>query len=166
MIRGLYVHNFRCLENFELPIAGLNSVLPIGDNGSGKSTVRQAIRILQRIARGENRIDNLLKPKDFAFGRKEVPITSEIDPELGQKVYQYIVAFELSSGNKELSVTQEKLTCEGLPTYARDRALLSVSKRNGGLQSAAPAFLIDWHLVALRLVQEKSNTDPLFVFRQ
>ena len=39
MIRRLYVHNFRCLENFELPVAGQSSVLLIGKNGAGKTTL-------------------------------------------------------------------------------------------------------------------------------
>ena len=30
VIRRLYIHNFRCLENFELPISGKSSVLLIG----------------------------------------------------------------------------------------------------------------------------------------
>jgi len=37
VIRRLYVHNFRCLENFELPISGRSSALLIGTNGSGKT---------------------------------------------------------------------------------------------------------------------------------
>lgn len=38
MIERLYIHNFRSLENFELPIQGLSSALLIGKNGTGKST--------------------------------------------------------------------------------------------------------------------------------
>ncbi|MCA9755615.1 MAG: AAA family ATPase [Candidatus Eisenbacteria bacterium] len=38
MIKRLYVHNFRCLENFELEF-DRSSVLLIGQNGSGKSTI-------------------------------------------------------------------------------------------------------------------------------
>lgn len=47
MIKRLYVHNFRCLENFELPISGLSSVLLVGGNGSGKSTIGRALEVLQ-----------------------------------------------------------------------------------------------------------------------
>jgi len=165
VIRRFYVHNFRCLENFELPIARQSSVLLIGDNGSGKSTVRESIKILQMIARGENKVDNLVKPKDFAGGRKEVPIRFEIEVELGEKIYEYIVAFELPSGNKELSVTQERLTCEGLPIYSRNRVPKTWLKPYG-VQNADPTFAIDWHLVALPLVLEKSPDDPLLIFRQ
>src|SRR5260370_23954034 len=70
VIRRLYVHNFRCLENFELPISGQSPVLPIGDNGSRKTTVGLALKILQKIARGTNRIGDLVKPKDFSEGAR------------------------------------------------------------------------------------------------
>jgi predicted ATPase len=68
VIQRFYVHNFRCLENFELPIANRSSVLLVGKNGAGKTTVGFALEILQRIARGTNRVDEVVKPKDLARG--------------------------------------------------------------------------------------------------
>ncbi len=40
----------------------------------------------------------------------------------------------------------------------------SIRARNG-LENDA-AFRIDWHLVALPIVQQHSQSDPLFVFKQ
>ncbi len=65
VIKRFYVHNFRCLENFELPISGLSSALLIGNNGSGKTTVGLAFEILQRIARSTNRVGDLVKAEGF-----------------------------------------------------------------------------------------------------
>ena len=92
MIRRLYVHNFRCLENFELPISGHSSVLLIGKNGAGKTTVGLALEILQRIARGTNRVGDLVKPKDLARGRVDVPLRIEIEVELDAEIYEYVIA--------------------------------------------------------------------------
>lgn len=117
------------------------------------------------IARGENRVDNLVKPKDFAGGRKDVPIRFEIEVELNGNIYEYIVVFELPKGNRELSVLQEKLTCQGLSIYNRDRVPMTAVRHYPG-QNPDTTFLIDWHLVALPIVQEKSKDDPVFVFRQ
>lgn len=113
MVRRFYVHNFRCLENFELPIAGKSSVLLIGNNGSGKSTVAFALEVLQKIGRGKNRIDDLVKPGDLARGRAGAPMRFEIELELEDAVYQYVLAFELTPGSRELLVLEEKLFVGG-----------------------------------------------------
>lgn len=155
MIRRFYVHNFRCLENFELPVSGKSSVLLIGKNGSGKTTVGFALEILQKIGRGTNRIGDLVKPGDFARGRSDVPMRFEIEVELEAQVYAYTIALFSLRGAKELLVLEEKLVVDGKAVYARhsDNALLST-------------FIIDWHLVALPIIHDQSTSDPIFVFRQ
>ena len=117
MIRRLYVHNFRCLENFELPISGQRSALLIGENGSGKTTVGLALEILHKIAGGTNRVGDLVKPKDLARGRADAPMRFEIEVELDATIYGYAVAFELPRGFKELRVFDEKLTARSAAWY-------------------------------------------------
>ena len=41
MIARFYIHNFRCLENFEFKPGDTSSALLIGKNGAGKSTLLQ-----------------------------------------------------------------------------------------------------------------------------
>lgn len=163
MIRRLYIHNFRCLENFELPVLGYPSVLLIGKNGSGKTTVGLALEILQRIARGTNRVDDLVKPKDLARGRADVPMRFEIEVELDAGVHQYSIAFEPSGGGKQLRVLEEKLAVDGKAVFSRDRAQVRLA---GVSEEKQAEFSIDWHLAALPIVQERSTNDPLFVFKQ
>jgi len=162
VIRRLYVHNYRCLENFELPTSGQPSLLLIGKNGSGKTTVSLALEILQRIARGTNRVGDLVKPKDLARGRTDVPMRFEIQVELAAKVYEYVIAFELPTGFKELRVFEEKLIAGGKPVFTREVAQVLLSKTH----EKAAKFLIDWHLAALPIIQEQSTSDPLLIFKQ
>ncbi|MCI0389106.1 MAG: AAA family ATPase [Acidobacteria bacterium] len=162
MIRRLYIHNFRCLENFELPISGQSSALLIGKNGSGKSTVGLALGILQNIARGTNRVKDLVTSDDFTRGRKDVPMRFEIEVELDAKVYEYVVAFELPEDFKEPRVREEKLAVGGKPVYSREMAQVQLAKAGHGKDAE---FRIDWHLVALPIVQERSTKDPLFIFK-
>lgn len=163
MIRRLYVHNFRCLENFELPVSDKSSVLLIGKNGSGKTTVGFALEVLQKIARGTNRVGDLVKPKDFSRGRSDVPMRFEIEVELAGTTYKYVVAFELPDGFKELRVFDEQFAVDGTPVYNREVAQVHLA-RTGKDKEAK--FLIDWHVVALPIVQEQSTADPLFIFKQ
>src|SRR5262249_32942724 len=144
-----------------LPVMGHSSALLIGKNGSGKSTVRLALEILQKIARGANRVNDLVKPKDFARGQSGAPMRLEIEVDLDAEIYEYVIAFELPKEFKELRIFEEKLTDGGRPVYSRQAA--QVKLEHTGKNAT---FGIDWHLVALPIVQERSNEDPLFIFKR
>jgi len=172
VIRRLYVHNFRCLENFELPISGHSSALLIGKNGSGKTSVGFALQVLQKIARGTNRVGELVKPKDFARGRTDVPMRFEVEVELGDQIYSYALALEFPTGFKELRVLEEKLDVDGKTIYSRESAQvhLETPREHGNLKNLANLtkanFPIDWHLIALPIIQQSSLDDPVPTFKQ
>jgi predicted ATPase len=163
VIRRFYVHNFRCLENFELPISGKSSALLIGNNGSGKTTVGLALEILQKIARGTNRVADLVKPKDLSRGRGDVPMRFEIEVELEAKTYRYTIAFEFPKGSKELLVLEEKFEVGGRAVYMREAAHPQWKDIAAAMLANVP---IDRHLVALPIIQEQLRDDPLLVFKQ
>jgi len=163
MIQRFYVHNFRCLENFELPISGKSSALLIGRNGTGKSTVRLALEVLQKIARGVNRVGDLLNSEDFPRSRSDVPIRVEIDVKLGDTFFEYCLAFELPPGFKELRVAEERLSVDGANVCARDRAQIIVSKTS--LEGEA-RFRFDWHFVALPIIQSPPKSEAIDNFKR
>lgn len=162
MLQRLYIHNFRCLENFELPIKGMSSALLIGKNGSGKSTTASALEVLQKISRGINRVGQLVQSKDFTRGRTDVPIRFEIEVLLDDKLYKYVLALELPEKFKELRVSEEQLLVSGDPIYSRKEAKVTLHNSS---QNREAQFLVDWHLVALPVIQEQSETDPLRIFK-
>jgi AAA15 family ATPase/GTPase len=184
MLQRLYVHNFRCLENFELNLKDLPSSLLIGKNGTGKSTIASALEILQSIGRGINRVSQLIKAKDFNSSRSGIPIRFEIEVLLKEQLYKYVLALELSTENfKEIRIFEEHLLVAGNPIYSREAAQVKLYGNN--IQSQTPqdtriatpfsnqfpltsqlmAFQVDWHLVALTLIQVQSETDPLYIFK-
>lgn len=158
MVRRFYVHNFRCLENFELPIAGKSSVLLIGNNGSGKSTVAAALEILQRIARGTSRVEDLVNLGDLARGRVDVPVRFEIEVELEGQFYEYVIAIAFFKARGKLFVLEEKLSVGGSAVYRRAAGQSDFGK--------TPMQPISETLVALPILQESSTQDPLFVFKR
>jgi len=163
MIKRLYVNNFRCLENFELALGEFRSVLLLGRNGAGKTTVGLALEVLQRIARGTNRVGDLVKPKDLTNGRTEVPARFEVEVALAGRNYAYSVAFEFPTGFRELRVSDEKLEVDGNAIFTRELAQVRLARTG---QATEAAFRIDWHLVALPIVQEHSRDDPLSIFKR
>jgi AAA ATPase domain len=160
MLQRLYVHNFRCLENFELSLKEMSSTLLIGKNGVGKSTIASTLEFLQSIGRGSNRVGQLIQPKDFATGRSGVPIRFEIEVLLAEKLYKYVLALELPEGFRELRVLEESLLVAGEPIYSRKESQVTLAARSRESQ-----FSVDWHLIALSVIQEQSDADPLRIFR-
>lgn len=186
MIQRLYVHNFRCLENFELNLKDLPSSLLIGKNGAGKSTIAFALEVLQSIGRRINRVSQLIQAKDFNSSRSGVPIRFEIEVLLKEQLYKYILALELSPENfKEIRVFEEQLLVAGSPIYSREASQVKLYANNLQSQTSqdnrsanpfsnqfplasqlmASQFQVDWHLVALPLIQAQSETDPLYIFK-
>jgi predicted ATPase len=117
MLQRLYINNFRCLDNFDLPVNEMPSVLLIGKNGSGKSTIRVALEVLQKIGRGMNRVGKLVERKDFGWERFNLPIRFEIEVLLGGQLYRYVLALELPEKFKESRVLEEQLLVAGVPLY-------------------------------------------------
>lgn len=162
MLQKLYVNNFRCLENFDLSVRDFASVLLIGKNGSGKSTVRHVLGMFRDIGRGSNRVKDLVKLKDFGWARSSVPMRFELEVLLGGQLYRYVLALELPDNFKEARILEEQLHVSGTAVYTREHAqvVLSSSPR-----SSESKFSVDWHLVALPLIQEYSEVDPLHIFK-
>jgi len=163
MIQRLYVQNFRCLENFELKVAGMSSALLIGRNGVGKSTIASALRIFQSIGRGVTRAKDLIEIRDFAHGRIDIPMRFEIEVLLGKSAYVFSLAFELSLILGELRVIDESLFVDGNTIYSRSHTKISRAKKSPLRNDAQ--FFVDWQLVALTVIQEHSATDPVSVFK-
>ncbi|TYQ27721.1 AAA family ATPase [Pseudanabaena sp. UWO310] len=183
MLQRLYVHNFRCLENFELVLKDLPSSLLIGKNGAGKSTIAFALEILQSIGRSINRVDQLIQTKDFNRGRSDVPIRFEVEVLLKNQLYKYVLALALSDNSREIRIFEEQLLVAGNPIYLREGAQLKLYSNN--IQTQTPQgyriailsnqfpltsqlmseFQVDLHLVALPLIQVQSEDDPLYIFK-
>jgi len=159
MLQRLYVHNFRCLENFELKLKDISSALLIGKNGSGKSTIGAALEVFQSIGRGVNRVGDLVKWRDFSRGRADIPIRFEVEVLLEEKLYKYELVLELPEGFKGLRVREEILYFGERILYSRKGAEVSLEMRQDN-----PKFMVDWHLIALSIIQD-SPADPLRIFK-
>lgn len=154
MIKRIYIHNYWCLENFDVDFADRSSVLILGKNGTGKSTLLRALSVLQSIAKGPGRIKEFLRLEDFSQYRKNIPIRIEVDVELDGKIYEYSVAFEWPEGFRESRIKEEKLTFDGIVIYSREEAEVN-------LVATSTVFLVDWHFVALPIVQIRSEVNPI-----
>jgi len=161
MIQRLYVHNFRCLENFELSLKDLSSALLIGKNGTGKTTISYALEMFQQIGRGKSKLGELIQIDDFTRERTDVPMRLELEVEINSVSYKYVLVLELPENFREVRVAEEQLWVNGKAYYSRKEGQVSLQKTEQNESS----FIINWHLVALPLIQKQSEKDPLQIFQ-
>jgi predicted ATPase len=157
MLKRLYVHNYRCFENFTLDLSERPSALILGKNGSGKSTAFEALRLFQSICRGINRVANLIGAADFAQHRMAHPMRFEVDVDQSGKRFKYELSFEWPASFREARILEEKLSVDGQDVFSR-------SLRETRIASG-PSFGIDWHTVALPIIEERPGQRMIQEFK-
>ncbi|MBL8891671.1 MAG: AAA family ATPase [Planctomycetaceae bacterium] len=145
MIQRLFVHNYRCFANFELELANRSSVLVIGDDGAGKSTLGNALRLLQTIAQGKNRTRELLSSDDFSSHQPEGPLRIELSAIIDEERFEYGLKLTMPKNFREPKVEEEFLKIDQRVIFRRSEADMEVA-------IDSTSFLLDWHFVALPVV--------------
>lgn len=141
MIERIYVHNYRCFENFTLDLKGKRSALILGRNGSGKSTLRQALAVLQEVCRGSGRMRDVVDQSAFSHGRLEVPMRFEVDVQLGSRLMEYKLTLEFSERFRDVRVAEEWLAVNGGVVFTRVGAAVTL-RRGEGFTFDTPGALL------------------------
>jgi predicted ATPase len=169
MIRRLYAHNYRCLQNTEVDFGGRSSVLLVGDNGAGKSALLGVIECIRAVALGTNRADALVGRRAVSQldasgpGEAHPMIRVEVEASLPDgAVGRYSLAIELPPHFREFRVLDENLTVAETRVFTRSLASVAFY--------AAPdrvtEFSVDWHQIALPVIGAPSPDHPLETFRR
>jgi hypothetical protein len=82
--------------------------------------------------------------------------------QIGNDVYGYVLALELPPNFREMRVVEERLSCNDTTIYKRHLAHVELTKTWTNQEAK---FMVDWHLVALPVIQEQSESDPLRIFK-
>jgi len=159
MLKRIYINNFRCFENFEFKPLEQSSLLLIGKNGSGKSTLRAALKVFQAIGRSMSRTSDVLGQDDFFLNNTSVPIYFELEARLEGKDFKYTFSLELPENFKELRVKEESLSLDGVALFSRQHAIVTLHKTES-------QFSLDWHVMALPIIQNPAAFDSINSFRQ
>lgn len=115
MLKRLYVHNYKCLVNFEIHFEEDISLF-LGANGSGKSTIFEVLDKLKRVLVNEEKVANIFDFKDAprwltAEHQKETEIHFELEIESGIEhfFYKYFLIIEFNNATQEPSIKEESL---------------------------------------------------------
>ncbi|MGC4032338.1 MAG: AAA family ATPase [Tepidisphaeraceae bacterium] len=146
MIESLYVQNFRCLEAVTLDLKGRSSALLLGKNGAGKSTIRQALTVFQKVGRESNRAGSVISRTDFSFYNDNRPMRFEVVANFGGDRYEYAIGFDWPSHFREPRINDEILKINGQDFFKRQQSQIMLL--DGG------SFNLDWHVFALPVIAD------------
>ena len=136
MIERISLTNFKAIDQcLSLPLQPFTAF--IGNNGSGKSSVMEALRTLHlclttniqeafAIWGGLDKIRNYHALQDeatisgFGFKQKHKPITFWLKCKVNEKIYHYSLSLNLSLNGDNYIVENEELHCNGEPLLIGD----------------------------------------------
>ncbi len=178
MLKRIYVNNFRCLVNFELTVAGLN--LFMGSNGSGKTTVFEVLRKLQKFILGDQafqqdyKVSDLFASKDLTRWQKSNIQKFELDIEGNGGIYKYTLEIEHQGDYAPPRMRLESLTFDGQPLFnfwvdAGDRGMpVGQAKLYNDDPDREGPFLpfFDWSRSGIGFIYERPDNLKLTWFKK
>jgi predicted ATPase len=153
MITRFYANNYRCLVAFEITFDPM--AVFCGINGTGKSSVFDAIQFVRDLATGNcffggpaNYNDRTVSQLEFTHWLKSENQEFELDIEADGYHFHYVIHLEQIQPH-EPRIKKELVLCDGRELYTRD--LEGVHFDNGR------GFPLDWRQAALASIQASSG---------
>ncbi|AFY48126.1 hypothetical protein Nos7524_2283 [Nostoc sp. PCC 7524] len=158
MLKRIYIDNFRCLVNFELNFDAIN--LFLGGNGSGKSTVFDALRRLQLFVIGGHQIEAVFpifqctRWQNLSIQRFEIEVAGN------QGNYKYELAIEHHQNKSRIHY--ERLWYEQQPLIKYEQGEVEIFDDN---YSPSPKYPFDFSQSVLSLLQPRNDNTKLTWFK-
>jgi predicted ATPase len=164
MITEIYIDNFKCLTNFRIQPGDFQ--LWLGDNGSGKSSVFNALRNIQLIFQGKNVGDVFDASSLTAWDMRESQ-RFEVTMNLEDDIYLYHLTVEYSRQVKKVRIGREELKWNGAAFFlfdGRDAHLYRLHQGTGQPEEGT-SFSADWSRSVIPTIAKREDNWPLLRFR-
>lgn len=167
MITRLYADNFRSLVNFEVKTGQFNLLL--GANGSGKSSILDALRRLVQYVAGGGHVEGLFPLASFTRWQQHVaPIQRfELDMTVAKRSYHYCLEVEHELDRGLARMKTEVLHCDGKPLYA-----FKIEHGTGEAQlykddfTKGPKYPANWSFSGVGSLQSRKENKLLTAFKE
>lgn len=164
MLKSIFIDNFRCLVSFELKLDRLN--LLMGANGSGKTSVFEVLRRLQKFIAGDCKVQEAFPSRDLTRTDLNLFQSFVLKLEVEGFILVYCLFIEHSEDRTKCWVSQETLS-EGeggeKPLFFFKDGYVSLFEDN---YAAGPIYPYDRTLPAMAGVQSGPKNRKLTAFRQ
>lgn len=153
MIKRLFVDNYKCLVNFELPLQELSLLL--GPSGVGKTSVLDIMYALRQLLSGEAKVTdrNVFPTRTLTRWQRRNLQVFEIDVLLRSETYTYRLEVEHEKEKRTARIRSETLEVDGtrLFQFVLNHVQLFRDDPDHGI-SKGPSYTADWKESALARV--------------
>lgn len=156
MFKRLYVDNYKCLVNFELPLQELTLLL--GANGAGKTSVMDVMFALRQLLNGTAKVTDsgIFPTRTLTRWQSRKQQIFELEADLDEDKFNYRLEVEHEQTGKRARITLESLTANQKPLFRFEGGDVKLFRDN---HSEGPTFSSDWSESALaRVVPRQDNT--------
>jgi len=178
MLKRIYIDNFRCMVNFELRVDSIN--LFLGSNGSGKTTIFDALRKLQLFILGDPifqqyyKVSDLFKSRDLTRWQTSDVQKFELDIQGNGGLYKYTLEIQHQGEYSPPRMRLERLTFDSQPLFefwidAGDRGMpVGQARLYNDDPNREGAFLpfFDWSRSGIGFIYERPDNQKLTWFKK
>ena len=135
MIGRFYADNFRCLTNFELELDQINIFL--GPNGSGKTSVFDALRKIQNLIVRGARIEDEFPQRDLSCLRSDSQVQQfELEIVVDQENFEYMLKMKHNLDRNRMWIDQEILSHNKKPLFVHEKGITRLYRDDYGRESS------------------------------
>ena len=156
MLQRLYVDNYKCLVNFDLPLQELSLLL--GRNGAGKTSVLDVVFALRRLLGEGARItdSDVFPTRTLTRWQQRNLQVFDIQAVLDADTFVYRLEVEHERATRRAKIHLERLTGEGGSLFEFREGEVRLFRDN---HSEGPTYGSDWSESALaRVAPRRDNT--------
>jgi predicted ATPase len=165
MLKRIYIDNFKCLVNFELTVEPMN--LFLGANGTGKTTLFQALLKLQQFLVEGKTVAELFKSTDLTRWQNLSIQSFELEIAGNGGLYKYSLTIEHQPKPARSRMQQERL-------WFDDKLLFDFNiQESAGLaqlyhddHTKGPEYPSDWSRSGIAALQERLDNKKLSWFKK
>jgi predicted ATPase len=161
MLKRLYIDNWRCFANFEMPFEPIQCLA--GSNGVGKSSVLDVLQALKSFVTRGATIASVLPTDSLTRGSKATVQRFELEVDHDLDRYRYSLTIEHDDVRRMPRVRQEALHVNGGKLFDFDMGQVQLYRDD---HSVGPTFRFDWTLSGLGTVGVGQDNRKLDWFRR
>jgi predicted ATPase len=161
MLKRIYVDNFRCLVNFELAFDAIH--LFLGPNGSGKTSVFDALWKIQCFASGDCKVEDVFPSIDRTRWQSSTLQQFELEFHGNGGIYKYHVDIDHDPEHQRNRVKRENLSFNGQPLLDVESGEVQLFRDS---HSKGPKYTFDWSQSVLPTILSRPYNKHLTWFRE